>query len=178
MARPQKNDIDAGIQNWDGKIDDNDEALFNAPIPIHEHTGDETDLEATFPAASYDRCIVWINHTIHGHWLLMFSNGTAWEALPKDFQYNNLTATTSQTVAHDFVRFTGTGTVDYDFLAAASWQGRIVKVRNDKTSGTLNLDPNGAENINGVSGGPLALAVGSTATIFSDGTELYAEIAL
>ena len=63
MARPTKNNIDSGIQGWDGKIDDNDEALFNAPIPIHEHTGDESDIQATFPAAAHDRCLVWIDHT-------------------------------------------------------------------------------------------------------------------
>lgn len=77
MARPSKNDIDSGIQNWDGKIDDNDEALFNAPIPIHEHTGDETDLASTFAAASYDRCAVWVDHTTLG-WSLYVSDGTNW----------------------------------------------------------------------------------------------------
>jgi hypothetical protein len=77
MARPLKNDIDSGIQNWDGKIDDNDEALFNAPMPIHAHTGDETDLAATFAAASYDRCHVMVNDTTHG-WCLFVSDGTNW----------------------------------------------------------------------------------------------------
>lgn len=77
MARPTKNDINSGIQNWDGKIDDNDEVLFNGPIPIHEHVGDETDLEATFPAALYDRCHVMVNHTSHG-WSLYVSDGSAW----------------------------------------------------------------------------------------------------
>lgn len=77
MARPLKNDIDSGIQNWDGKIDDNDEALFNAPIPIHEHAGDETDLASTFAVASYDRCAVWVNDTTHG-WSLYVSDGTNW----------------------------------------------------------------------------------------------------
>ncbi len=80
MARPTKNDIDAGIQNWDGKMDDNDEALFNAPIPIHEHVGDETDLEAAFAAASYDRCHVMVNHTTLG-WSLYVSDGTNWHRI-------------------------------------------------------------------------------------------------
>lgn len=178
MTRPLKNDIDSGIQAWDGKIDDNDEALFNAPIPIHEHVGDETDLQATFPASAYDRCLVWVDHSVHGHWLLMFSDGSSWRILQTVQQYNALTVTTSQTLAHEFVRFTSTGTVDFDFLPAAQWGGRSVIIRNDKSSGTLNLDPNASENINGVSGGPLALAIGSTATVFSDGTELYASIQL
>ena len=80
MARPTKNDIDSGIQNWDGKVDDNDEALFNAPLPIHEHTGDETDLESTFAAASYDRCHIMVDHTTLG-WSLYVSDGTNWNRI-------------------------------------------------------------------------------------------------
>ncbi len=80
MARPTKNDIDSGIQNWDGKIDDIDEAIFNAPIPIHEHTGDETDLESTFAAALYDRCHVMVDHTTLG-WSLYVSDGTNWNRI-------------------------------------------------------------------------------------------------
>jgi hypothetical protein len=80
MARPTKNDIDSGIQSWDGKIDDNDEALFNAPLPIHEHTGDESDLQATFPAASYDRCTVMVDHTTLG-WSYYVSDGVAWNRM-------------------------------------------------------------------------------------------------
>lgn len=77
MARPIKNDIDSGIQNWDGKIDDNDEALFNGPLPIHEHSGDETDLQSTYAAAAYDRCHVMVDHTTLG-WSLYISDGTSW----------------------------------------------------------------------------------------------------
>jgi hypothetical protein len=82
MARPTKNDIDSGIQNWHQKIDDNDEVLFNGPLPIHVHTGDETDLAATFPVASYDRCIVVVNHSALG-WTLYASDGTTWQRLVK-----------------------------------------------------------------------------------------------
>ncbi len=77
MARPSKNDIDSGIQNWDGKMDDNFEVILNVPLPIHEHVGDESDLASTFAAASYDRCAVWVDHTTLG-WSLYVSNGTAW----------------------------------------------------------------------------------------------------
>jgi len=80
MARPSKNDIDSGIQGWDGKMDDNDEALFNAPLPIHEHTGDESDVATDFPPGSYDRCMVWVDHTTLG-WSLYVSDGSAWNRL-------------------------------------------------------------------------------------------------
>ena len=77
MARPQKSDIDNGIQGWDAKVDDNDEIILNGPMPIHEHVGDETDLASTFAPGAYDRCLVWVNHTTLG-WTLYVSDGTAW----------------------------------------------------------------------------------------------------
>lgn len=77
MSRPTKLDIDAGIQSWDGKIDDNFEALFDAPLPIHAHTGNESDLASTFPAAAYDRCWVMVNHSSLG-WCLYVSTGSTW----------------------------------------------------------------------------------------------------
>lgn len=78
MARPIKNDILSGIQGWDGAVDDNDEIALNAPFPIHEHTGDESDLQATFAAAAYDRCLVWVDHTTLG-WSVYVSDGVAWQ---------------------------------------------------------------------------------------------------
>lgn len=176
MARPTKNDIDSGIQGWDGKMDDNFEVLFNAPLPIHEHVGDESDLQATFPAAAYDRAIVWVDHTVHG-FILMTSNGTSWMILPQERDFNSLSSTTSQTVAHGFITFTGTGTVDYDLLPAADWSGRTILVRNDKSSGTLNIDPNGSEVINNESGGAsVSPGVGETIMLFSTGTKVFASI--
>lgn len=80
MARPTKNDIDSGIQSWDGKIDDNDEALFNGPLPVHEHTGDESDLASTFAAAAFDRCTVMVDHTTLG-WSYYVSDGAAWNRM-------------------------------------------------------------------------------------------------
>lgn len=80
MARPTKNDIDSGIQNWDGKIDDNDEALYNGPMPIHEHTGDESDLASTFAPGAYDRCHVMVDHSTLG-WSLYVSDGSAWNRI-------------------------------------------------------------------------------------------------
>ncbi len=77
MARPGKLTIDATVQNWDAKLDSNSEVVFNGPLPIHEHVGDQTDIASTFPPASYDRCEVWVNHTVLG-WSRYVSDGTNW----------------------------------------------------------------------------------------------------
>lgn len=110
MARPTKNDIDSGIQGWDGKIDDNDEVLFNGPLPIHEHVGDETDLQATFPAASFDRCMVMVDHSSLG-WSIYSSDGTVWRriALLTPTAVTALTDSTGGTANDTLVAISGTG---------------------------------------------------------------------
>jgi len=118
MARPTKNDIDSGIQNWHQKIDDNDEALFNAPLPVHVHTGNESNLASTFPAASYDRCIVVVNHSTLG-WSLYASDGTTWQRLVR-FVAAAVTALTDST-----------GGTANDTLVAISGSGDDTNINNN-----------------------------------------------
>jgi len=178
MARPALTPISSGTQGWDGDIDDNFDVLADSPIPIPEDTGivSLAALEAAYAASSYDRCLIWINLTTYGM-TLCYSNGTAWITYGVERRpLRALTATTTQAITDKFVRYTGAGSVDYDFLAAASWVGMTVEVRND-SGAAINLDPNGTETINGGGAGvALSLPVGSTARIYSDGTALYAAV--
>lgn len=80
MARPTRIAITNGQQGWDSDVNDDFMLLFDRPLAIALHAGDETDLEATFAAASYDKCLIWVNHTVDG-WKLYYSNGTVWAAL-------------------------------------------------------------------------------------------------
>jgi hypothetical protein len=179
MSRPLRIPIDDGVNDWDALVNDNLIELFDQPIPIHASASlTESNLQSTFPAASFDRCLVWVNHSVVGY-TLYWSDGTSWIPLgrPREPQ-TNLTATTSQVRADVRVRYTGAGSVDYDFLAAADWAGRTVTIRND-AGATINLDPNGSETINGGgAGSPLVLAVGSTARVYSTGTALFADVSL
>lgn len=77
MARPTRIAILNGNQGWDGSLETNLQNVFDRPFPTDEHSGDESDLESTFPAASYDRCSIWVNHSTLG-WSLYVSDGTAW----------------------------------------------------------------------------------------------------
>lgn len=177
MSRPARIPIDDGVNDWDALVNDNLTLLLDAPIPIHADAAlTESNLASSFPAASYDRCVVWVNHSVVGY-TLYWSNGTTWIPLgvPRQPQ-TNLTSTTSQVAADIRVRFTGAGSVDYDFLAAASWAGRTITIRND-AGAAINLDPNGSETINGGGAGvALSLPAGSTARVYSTGTALFADI--
>lgn len=180
MARPTTVPINSGNQGWDGDMDDNFDVIVDGPLPIKERTDIVTlaALEAAYPAAAHDRCFIWINLTTYGM-TLCWSNGTAWITFGCEKRpIRSVSVTVSQLITDKLVRFTGAGAVDYDFLAAASWAGVTVELRND-SAGIVNLDPNGSETINGGGAGvALALAAGSTARIFSDGAALYASVAL
>jgi hypothetical protein len=78
MARPSRDTIQSGVNGWDATTNDNFIRTFDGPFPIHEHTGDESDLAATFPVASYDNCLVWVDHTIDG-WVPYHSDGSTWD---------------------------------------------------------------------------------------------------
>lgn len=178
MSRPVRIPINDGVNDWDALINDNLVELFDAPIPLPQPASlTESNLQSTYPAASFDRCVVWVNHSVVGY-TLYWSDGTAWIPVQGIREpQTNLTATTTQVRGDVRVRFTGAGSVDYDFLPAAQWAGRTVVVRNN-AGAAINLDPDGTETINGGgAGSPLSLAVGSTARIYSTGTALLADVA-
>ncbi|GAG33696.1 unnamed protein product, partial [marine sediment metagenome] len=77
MARPERVLVQAGVAAWDSIVNDNTNKLFITPSPVPLHTGDETDLQATHPAASYDKCLIFVDHTVEG-WVLYVSTGAAW----------------------------------------------------------------------------------------------------
>jgi len=179
MSRPLNIPIDDGVNDWDALINDDLEIILNGPLPIHESASlTESNLQSTFPAAQYDRCLVWVNHSVVGY-TPYWSDGTAWiPAQGFRLPQTSLTATTTQVRADVWVRFTGAGAVDYDFLPAAQWAGREITIRNDAIL-AINLDPDGTETINGgAAGSPLSLAAGSTAHVRSTGAALFAAISL
>lgn len=176
MARPAITQIQSGNQGWDGVLNDDLDILTDAPIPIPEDASITSlaALQTAYPAASYDRCFIWINLTTYGM-TLCWSNGAAWITYGTDKRpIRSVSITTAQLITDKFVRFTGAGSVDYDFLTVSAWAGHTVTIRND-SSAAINLDPNGTELING-SSGSLSLAVSSTAVVYNDGAFLYAGI--
>tara|TARA_R110002095_G_C4251957_1_gene240444 strand:+ start:39806 stop:40915 length:1110 start_codon:yes stop_codon:yes gene_type:complete len=84
MARPSRDTIQSGVNGWDASVNDNFTRTFDLPLAIHEHVGDESDLASTFPAASYDNCLVWVNHTVDG-WTPYHSDGSTWDKLFERF---------------------------------------------------------------------------------------------
>lgn len=104
MARPQLVTIESGAEAWDADVNDNTAILRDAPTPLFElpSADDETDLATDFPANTYDRCVAMVNHSTLG-WTLMYSDGTAWQVIPRraDAQADS-TATLLADLVNDF----------------------------------------------------------------------------
>lgn len=171
MSRPLRTTIASGTQAWDGRMDDNLIKVFDQPIPVHEHTGDETDLEATFPAAAYDRCAVWVDHTTEG-FTLYVSDGTNWQ--PRDGGKQVVeTVTGASTLGVEAQVVLQGGSLPYttELPTAASMRGRTVTFK-QTGAGTWTVDGNGAEQIDG--GASITLTAAQQARqLFSDGTSWH-----
>jgi len=77
MARPLRIPLISGQQGWDAGVDTNMVNIFDKPFPMPETALTELTIEATHPAASFQRCMIWLDHTINGY-ELWFSDGTVW----------------------------------------------------------------------------------------------------
>lgn len=174
MARPLKLDIDSGIQNWDGKIDDNFEVLFDGPLPMHASaTLTEANLASSFPPASYDRCLVWVNHTVYGY-LLYVSDGSVWRPYGHDRRITTAVAgATSLNGREQVVLLSGSPPYTVTLPAAANWKGKTIVFKLLVAGGTVTLDGNGAETIDGALTYTGLNAQYARVTLFSDGTAIH-----
>lgn len=177
MARPTRQTIDNGTNAWDSKVNTNFQNLFNRPLPIALHTGDESDLESTFPAAQYDKCLIWVDHSMDG-WTLYFSDGTIWDVFsagggggggggPMSVQSISTTATINTT---ENVLAVCSGTTYTVTLPSAATAGAGFRVTVKRTSsGTITVDGDSTDTIDGSANFLLDVAL-SSVSLVSDGT--------
>lgn len=90
MTRPAFAPITSNVQGWDAPLNDDINILRLGPWPVYQALDSGldslSDLEFTYPAANFDRCLVWVNDATKG-WRLAVSvpvSGTpTWLWLPK-----------------------------------------------------------------------------------------------
>jgi hypothetical protein len=169
MSRPSQVAIASGTNGWDGRVDGNFDILLEQPVPLHIHTGDQTDLEATFPAASFDQCWVIVDHTTLGM-VMYFSDGSAWEL--RDANKRPVTQVTGAGTIPDRTQlaFTTAGTLPYTSTlpAVSTHAGRTIIVKN-LLSGSWTVDGNGAETIDGAAN--VVLTQYQFRALYCDGTQ-------
>lgn len=171
MARPILIDIPQGLEAWDAFAQTDFETIFEGPFPIHENASlTESTLAATFPAASYDRCLVWVNHSVYGYTLYR-SDGTNWHAFDQQRKISrNLTATATLTTAEvaDIITISGTLPYTVNLPSVTSMRGRTLTFKTLVT-GTVTLDGNGAETIDGATTATITTQYG-VLRLYCDGT--------
>lgn len=177
MARPTRIAINAGLQAWDADVNDNLTNLFDRPLAIALHSGDETDLEATFAAALYDKCLIWVDHSVDG-WTLYYSTGSAWSVLTTGggggssiLGQESISGATTIDPDSDIVLASGT-TYTITLPAAATYgQGRILYIKR-LSSGTLTVDADGTETIDGATTLAMDIPLMSVA-LYCDGSNWH-----
>jgi hypothetical protein len=175
MARPTLTTIDQGLEGWDAFVQADFDLLTGAPFPIYENAAlTESTIVATFPPASYDRCLVWVNHSVYGYTLYR-CDGTNWKSFdPQRRLERNVTTTTTLTTAEvaDIITVSGTLPYTINLPTATSMHGRTM-VFKTLVAGTVTLDGSGAETIDGAATATITSQYG-VLRLFCNGTTWYA----
>ena len=90
MSRPALNDMDTGVNAWNGIANDNFAKLANAPLPFKEYA----DFASLPAAGSYDRCVA-VTISPPKAWI---SNGSAWLPLGLDVAVHQTAALSGASV--------------------------------------------------------------------------------
>lgn len=152
-------------------MDNNFVQLFDNPFPVPQPAAlTEVNIAATFAVAAYDRCLVWVNHTVYG-FVLYYSDGTNWLPLDPTHRITRSVSIATTFTASEMASIILTsGTLPFTHLlpTAASMIGRTLTFKTLVT-GTLTIDANGAETIDGALTQTIAAQFG-VLRIFSNGT--------
>jgi len=179
MAKPSRDDLANGVNGWDADVNNNFIKLFDRPIPIFLHTGDETTIATSFPPATYEEAFVAIDDTQVG--IIFYtvdknhpSGSATWVPLSgRGSAQRSSALTNSVTLGHDDLLVLGTPTAiaTYTMRPAAQMRGQTVTVKNLSTF-ALTVDGSGAETIDGALTHVLA-AQYDKASYYSDGTSWH-----
>lgn len=175
MARPLRQTIDNGTNAWDSKVNTNFQNLFNRPLPVALHTGDESDIESTFPAAQYDKCLIWVDHSMDG-WTLYYSDGSTWLVFSSGGGGGGGPMTIQSISGADTIGGTEntlavcSGTTYTVTLPSAATVGAGHRITVKRTSsGTITVDGDSGDTIDGAANCLLDIALMSVSLV-SDGT--------
>lgn len=176
MPKPSRDNIQNGLNGWDGTVNNNFIRLFDRPVPIFLHTGDETDIESSFPAASHEECLVVIDHVTLGLMFYMVdqnhpSGSARWVPLSANLPLPPIVRNTTSTLDWDdrIVLSTPTGTITLTLRPAAEVAGKLVQLKNLSTN---TITVSSADLIDGSTTFSLSAQFQSV-TVYSDGSTYH-----
>ncbi len=154
MSRPTRTAIVSGQQAWDSVVNDDFKLVFNRPFAMCQQKTDEStaltesNLAASYAAASYSECYVWVNHSVRGYTLYR-SNGTSWEIVRGATRlYERALSGITTLAEYDDIVVCGGTTYTVTLPPASGQAGRVIYVKRT-SSGTITVDGNGSETIDG-----------------------------
>jgi hypothetical protein len=176
MAKPSFVEIQNGLNGWDATVNDNFIRLFDKPIPIFLHAGDQTDLEAGFPATSHEECLVIVDHTVLGLVPYMVDKnapgGAAWRLIGELTGKRAPTAVsgvTTLSISDEMVLIDATGAFTITLAPAIDMVGSTIRLKISTGASTIVIDGSGAETIDGVLTFSL-LGFPESVTLYCDGS--------
>lgn len=176
MSKPSRDNVVSSLNGWEADVNNNFIRLFDRPFPVFLHTGDETDLETAFPAATHEECVVMVNHSVVGVVPYMVdknhpSGSEKWRILIDD---PKIPTTQNSTGTLDWddrmVVSNPGGNIEITLRPAGEMTGRTVTIKNVSVN-TVTVRQN-ASLIDGVSTFVLS-AQYEHVTIWSDGATYH-----
>lgn len=154
MSRPERIPLVNGQQAWDSVVNDDFKLVFNRPLAICQEQTDESttltesNLAASYAAASFSECFVWVNHSVRG-FTLYRSNGTTWEIVRGATRLYARSISALATVQdYDDIIICGGTTYTLTLPTAVGQSGRVLYIKRN-SSGTITVDGAGSETIDG-----------------------------
>jgi hypothetical protein len=177
MSRPTRTALVNGQQAWDSVVNDDFKLVFNRPLAICIQEDDEsttlteTTLTTEYAAASYQDCIAWVNHSVRGK-TLYYSNGSAWKIV-RGAQplYERAISALATVQDYDDVIVCGGTTYTVTLPAASGNSGRVLYIKRN-SSGTITIDGNASETIDGATTLLLSTSLAS-AVLICDGSNWF-----
>jgi len=176
MAKPTRDQVQAGLNGWDTTVNNNFIKTFDRPWPVFLHTGDETNLEASFPAASHDECIVIVDHTVLGLQPYVVdqnhpSASARWVILGSQVSLVPIVLNTASTLDWDdrIVLSNPAGAIALTLRPAGEVAGKIIQIKN---LSAFTITVTAASNIDGSGTFDLDTQF-SSLSVYSDGATYH-----
>lgn len=176
MPKPTRDNIQNSLNGWDATINNNFIKTMDGPLPVFLHTGDETDIESSFPAASHNECLVMVDHTVVGMSLYVVdkdhpSGSAKWVAFSTFNSAAHTARNTTSSIGDDeiFTLTNPAGAITLTMPLASRTAGKTFVVKN---LAAQIVTITSASNIDGAANFLLSVQYAS-ATLYSDGATYH-----